>query len=118
MKIKVSDLYDLSLGLADLAEKELPISTSLTIQRNQKKISEELISSDKVRQTIIEEHTEKKLDEGVVKLDKEGQKKMHELMIQDIELDLQKINIKSLQNITVKPKTLTLLNKILEENIE
>lgn len=34
MKVKVDELYDLSLGLADLSDKELPIATSLKIQHN------------------------------------------------------------------------------------
>lgn len=116
MKIKVADLYNLSLGLADLADKELPISISLKIQRNQKAVSEELISSDKVRQKIIKEHTEKKLDDGLVKLTPKGIEKMDELMEQEIEIELQDISLEELEGISIKPKTLTQLKTILNEN--
>jgi len=113
MKIKVADLYDLTLGFADLADKELSIATSLKVYRNQNSISEELISSDKIRQKIIEEHTVEKLDDGTVKLDETGIKKINELMNQEIEIDLQKLTIEELKDIKVKPKTLNMLKTIL-----
>jgi|SRR5690625_11116 len=119
MKIKVSDLYNLSLGLNDLADKELPISTSLKVQRNQKNVSEELVSSDKVRQKIIKEHQKEKFDDGSVKLTDEGIKKIDELMQQDVDVDLQEIKINELEDISIKPSSLNLLNKILkDENAE
>ena len=119
MKIKVADLYDLSLGLNDLAGKELPISTSLKVEQNQKNVSEELVASDKVRQKIIESHKTKDLVESIHDIDDEGQKKIDELMKQDVELNLKTIDIKELGKISIKPRTLTFLKTILkQENAE
>lgn len=119
MKIKVADLYDLSLGLNDLADKELPISTSLKIEQNQKKVSEELVSTDKIRQKIINKYKDNDVEvENGTKI-KEGkvdifQKEVQELMDQDVELDLKKIDLKDLGNISIKPRSLTFLNTILK----
>src|SRR5690606_32300420 len=113
MKIKDADLYDLTLGFADLADKELSIATSLRVYSNQSSLSEELSSSYKIRQKIIEEHTVEKLDDGTVKLDENGIKKINELMNQEIEIDLQKLTIEELKDIKVKPKTLNMLKTIL-----
>src|SRR5690606_10533400 len=113
MKSKDDDLYDLTLGFSDLADKELSRATSLKVYRNQKSISEEMISSDKIRQKIIEEHTVESLDDRTVKLDETGIKKINELMNQEIEIDLQKLTIEELKDIKVKPKTLNMLKTIL-----
>lgn len=119
MKIKVADLYDLSLGLNDLADKELPISISLKIEQNQKKVNEELVSTDKIRQKIINKYKDNdvkvengtKIKEGKVDV---FQKEVQELMDQDVELDLKKIDLKDLGEISIKPRSLTFLNTILK----
>ena len=119
MKIKVADLYDLSLGLNDLADKELPISTSLKIEQNQKRVSEELVSTDKIRQKLIEKYKDNdvKVENGVkIKDDKLDifQEEVQELMNQDVELDLKKIDLKDLGEISIKPRSLTFLKTILK----
>lgn len=48
MKIKLSNLYDLSLGLNDLADKELPIALAFKVQRLQKVVSGEV---NRIRQS-------------------------------------------------------------------
>lgn len=119
MKIKVADLYNLSLGLNELSKKELPIALAFKIQRAQKKVSEELIASDKVRQSLIEKYKEKELDNGVVQIKKdklnEFNEKINELMAQEIDLDIEKINIDDLEKSVekVKPQTLMQLETIL-----
>lgn len=119
MKIKVADLYNLSLGLNELSKKELPIALAFKIQRAQKKVSEELIASDKVRQSLIEKYKEKELDNGVVQVKKdkldEFNEKINELMSQEIDLDIEKINIDDLEKSVekVKPQTLMQLETIL-----
>jgi len=119
MKLKVSDLYDLSLGLSDLSEKELSISLSFEIQRASKAVSDELIASDKVRKKIIEKYKEKDLENGQVQIKKdkliEFNKKMQELMKQEVEVSIDKIDIKDLEkaDINIKPKTLMQLDSIL-----
>jgi len=119
LKIKVADLYDLSLGLNDLADKELPISTSLKIEQNQKRVSEELVSTDKIRQKLIEKYKDNdvKVENGVkIKDDKLDifQEEVQELMDQDVELDLKKIDLKDLGEISIKPRSLTFLKTILK----
>lgn len=119
MKIKVADLYNLSLGLNELSKKELPIALAFKIQRAQKKVSEELIASDKVRQSLIEKYKEKVLDNGDVQIKKdklnEFNEKINELMAQEIDLDIEKINIDDLEKSVekVKPQTLMQLETIL-----
>ena len=119
MKIKVADLYNLSLGLNELSKKELPIALAFKIQRAQKKVSEELIASDKVRQSLIEKYKEKELDNGSVQIKKdkldEFNEKINELMAQEIDLDIEKINIDDLEKSVekVKPQTLMQLETIL-----
>lgn len=119
MKIKVADLYDLSLGLNDLADKELPISTSLKIEQNQKKVNEELVSTDKIRQKIVNKYKDDsvKVENGVkIKDDKLDifQDEVQELMDQDVELDLKKIDLKDLGEISIKPRSITFLKTILK----
>lgn len=120
MKIKVGDLYNLSLGLNDLSSKELPIALAFKIQRAQKVVSEELIASDKVRQKLIEKYKEKELDNGDVQIKKdklaEFNAKINELMEQEIELNIDKININDLEKAVkkVKPQTLMQLETILK----
>ena len=120
MKIKVSDLYNLSLGLNDLSNKELPIALAFKIQRAQKKVSEELIASDKVRQSVIEKYKEKELDNGDVQIKKdklpEFNEEINELMAQEIELSIDKISVEDLEKAVkkVKPQTLMQLETILK----
>lgn len=116
MKIKVADLYDLSLGLADISDKELPIATSLKIHRNQQAVSENLISIEKLRQKIIDKYKEKEV-EGGIKI-KEGKlndfhNEMDELMKQEIEVKLHEIKLDEIKNISIKAKTLNMLKTIL-----
>lgn len=116
MKIKVADLYDLGLGLADLADKELAIKVSYKIHRNQQIVTEELQSSEKVRQKIINKYKEKDVDEGfLIKKDKidEFNEELNELMKQEVEVKLQKIKVDELKDIAIKPKTLNMLKTIL-----
>lgn len=116
----MNDLYNLSIGLSDLAEKEFSIGTSLKLERNQKNVSEELISTDKVRQKIIEKYKDKdvKVENGVMIKDEHRdtyQKEVDELMEQDVKLKLEEININDLGNISIKPRTLMLIKKMLKQ---
>jgi len=88
LKLKLNDLYSLSLGLVSLIEKELPISLAFKIQRIQNKVQEELDASDKVRKKLIEKYKEKELEDGQVQIKKDKLKEfnieMDELMKQEI----------------------------------
>lgn len=120
MKIKVNDLYNLATGFQDLVNKELPIKMALDIQRNAKKINDELSACDKLREKIANKYKEKKLDDGSFKIKKEKfadyRKDIDELMQQDIEINLKKIKVNELsKNIeTLKPKTLMLIESIID----
>lgn len=121
--MKVNDLYNLSIGLADLAEKELNISTSLKIERNQKNVSEELISTDKVRQKIIGKYKDPdaKVENGVMIKEEHRetyQKEVEELLEQDVDLELEKVKVDDLGNITIKPRTLMLIKEMIKEDAE
>ena|SRR5699024_1448946 len=113
MKLKVNDLYNLSLGLAELSVKELPIKLAFKIQRAQKIISEELIASDKLRKKLIDKHKEKDFDDGSVQIKKNDIKifgeKMDELMQQEVEVNIEQIDMKELEKTNIKIKTETLM---------
>ena len=119
MKLKAFQLYELDEGLADLGEKELPISTSLKIQRTHKAVKSELDPINKVRSKIVNKYKDKELNDGGVQIKKDKievcRKELDELMNQDVEVKVSKINIKELANISVKPKTLGMIGELLVE---
>src|SRR5690625_3425427 len=102
MKLKVADLYDLSLGLNELSQKELPISLSFKIQRAQKVVSDELIASNKIRQQLVGKYKEKELKNGDVQIKKDKlgtfNNEMKELMSQEVDVEIEKIKIKDLED--------------------
>lgn len=124
MKLKISELYDLSVGLDELAQKDIPISLSLKVKRSIKAVKEELISPDQIRQEITDKYKDKDLGGGRSQI-KEGKEEefmseINELMWQEVEVDIPKIDIKDLENvkmngeeISIKPKTLMQLESIL-----
>lgn len=115
--MKVQDIYNLNEGLLELIEKELPVHAAFKLQRIIKKINEELETAEKTRVQIIEKHKEQDLDDGQVKLKKEEldefNQEQQELMDQEVELNVDTININSLGDISVTPKTLGLIDSIL-----
>ena len=123
MQLKVNDLYNLSLGLADLSNKELPIDLAFKIQKAQKKVRDELIASDEVRQKIIKKYKEKDLDDGQVQIQKDKieqyNSEVAELLDQEVKVNIDKISINELKalekdKIKIKPKTLMQLEMILK----
>lgn len=123
MQLKVNDLYNLSLGLADLSNKELPIDLAFKIQKAQKKVRDELIASDEVRQKIIKKYKEKDLDDGQVQIQKDKieqyNSEVAELLDQEVKVNIDKISINELKalekdKIKIKPKTLMQLETILK----
>lgn len=104
MKITVKDLYELANGLGDLADKELPVGVSFKLSRNDSKVSGELKTVEEQRQKILEKDKEKQEDE------------FGELLKQEVEIDLQTIKLEDIGNASIKPRTLTLINKIIKED--
>ncbi len=118
MKLKVKDLYDLSLGYGELADKELSTAISFNISRAQKIVSEELIAADKVRKKIVDKYKDKDLPDNQVQIKKDKikqfDKEMDELMEQDVDVNINKIKLADLSDLKVKPKTFLYLDKVID----
>ena len=120
MKLKATDLYGLDEALTDLSNKELEISTALTVKRNLTKIADELRPINDIRTDLINKHKDS-VDGNMVQIKSNEQeecyKKYNELMNQEVDIKLDEINLSDLadENIKVKPKTLKLLEPILRE---
>lgn len=119
MKLKVNDLYDLNAGLADLLDKELSTATAFKVQKNYNKLMDELKPSDEVRKQILEKYKQEAFEDGTVRInpDKVGdyRKENDELMNQEVDVDLQALGLSQLGE-SAKPRTLALLDKIIEED--
>src|SRR5690625_544516 len=120
MKLKATDLYGLDEALTDLSNKELEISTALTVKRNLTKIADELRPINDIRTDLINKHKDS-VDGNMVQIKSNEQeefyKKYNELMNQEVDIKLDEINLSDFadENIKVKPKTLKLLEPILRE---
>ena len=119
MQIDVSDIFNLNEGLTTLSEKELPVGVAFNIQRTHRIIGEELKTAEETRTKLINRYKDKDLENGRVQLKEnkldEFSKELDELLKQEVKIDVEKINIKELENISVTPKTLGLLNTILDD---
>lgn len=117
MKLTIKDVYSLAEGLTLLLEKEFATKTAFTIQRNHSKVMSEFEIANDLRRKIIDKYKEKDLDNGKVELkeDKKNdyKKEYNELMEQEVEVELKVIKLKDLGE-TIKPRTLGLLEKIIE----
>lgn len=121
MKLTVQELYNLIDGLSSLLDKEIPTSVAFSVQRNFKRISEEVKASDEVRKKIVEKYKEKDNEDGTIQLKKDKlknyQKESDELMQQEVDIDLRVINLADLGE-SIKPRILGLLEPIIEEVTE
>src|SRR5690625_4159840 len=119
MKLTVQDLYNLTKGLNDLLDKELSTSTSFTIARNHKKVSDEAKTAEELRKKIIEKYKDKENEDGSIQLKKdkldEYKKEIEELHEQEVDVDIKKIKLDDLGE-SIKPRTLGLLEKIIKED--
>lgn len=120
MKLTVEDIYDLAEGIAELSQKELPTKTAFRISRNHRKLIEEVKTADELRQKIVDKYKEKDTEEGA-KI-KKGQRKafkeeFDELMEQEVDIKLSAIKLFEIGD-TVKPRTLSMLDKIIKEDEE
>jgi len=119
MEVEVNDVFSLNEGLNTLSEKELPVGVAFNIQRINRVVGDELKTAEEMRVKLINKYKDKDLDNGQVKLKEnklgEFNKELDELLKQKVKIDVKKINIKELESISVTPKTLGLLNTILED---
>src|SRR5690625_1879780 len=118
MKLTVEDIYNLAEGIAELSQKELPTKTAFRISRNHRKLIEEVKTADELRQKIVDKYKEKDTEEGA-KI-KKGQRKafkeeFDELMKQEVDIKLSTIKLFEIGD-TVKPRTLSMLDKIIKED--
>lgn len=116
--MKVKDLLNVSEGLAELSVKEFPVVTALKLRSLNKKVSEALEAPLEVRKSLVEKYKDGEDDNGNVKLKKEHiqdfQVENEELMEQDIEIELKHIKIAEIEHLELKPRTLILLEEIIE----
>lgn len=121
--MKVKDIYIQFEGLTAISEKELPVKVALLVQKNLSKVQNEIKLTEEVRQKIISKYTDEKAtkeaDEGIIMLRKDKlddfNKEHDELMNQDVEVKLNEISIKDINDITIKPRVLKQLESILTE---
>lgn len=122
MKLTVQDVYNLTEGLNELIDKELSAITAFKIQRNHKKLVDEFQSADEVRKKLVEKYKEKDLKDGGVKLKEDKiddfKKELDDLMKQEVDVKLSPIVLSELKNISIKPRTVSLLSEILKEDEE
>ncbi|MFA1820546.1 hypothetical protein ACDX78_10245 [Virgibacillus oceani] len=117
MKLAVKDLYDLKAGLNDILDKELPTSVAFSIQQSFKKVGDELEPSNEVRKKVTEKYKEHITNDGRIPDEKKREsfkKEMNELLEQEVEINLKKLNLSDLGE-EIKPRTLGLLQTILKE---
>ncbi|MCM3739244.1 hypothetical protein M3210_03065 [Oceanobacillus luteolus] len=118
MKLTIQDAYDITQGLKGLLDKELPTSVAFSIQRNFKKIGEEVGNANEVRNKLAKKYKEFTDDDGYFTDDKkksEYNKELNELMRQEIEVELNILKLSDLGDY-IKPRTLGLIEKIIEED--
>lgn len=117
MKLTVQELYYLLEGLNNVLDEKLPVSTAFAIQRNFKRIGEEVNSSNEVKNSLVEKYREHITEDGRI-LDEDimgaYQKEYQELMEQEVDLSLIKINLSDLGE-SIEPRTLGLLETIIKE---
>lgn len=117
--MKIQDIYNLAEGLSDLSNKELPISIALKVQRSHTKVVDEVKNADVLRKKLIEKYKESDNDDGTVKIKTNKievfQKELDELMEQEVDIKLDDIDVSQLEDISIKPRTLSLISTILKE---
>lgn len=124
MKITIKDVFNLVEGLNEINEKELPVSLAFKLQRNSLKISEESKSAQDFENKIVSKYRSGTSEDGQIMIKNKDlesfNKEKEELMAQEVEVDLQQIAISDLDTseLTIKPRTLLLLDKIIKEDKE
>ncbi|WP_424475529.1 hypothetical protein [Oceanobacillus kimchii] len=120
MKLTVQDIFDLNKGLNDLGDKELPIGVAFNVSRIGRIIGDEYKTASGLRSKIVERYKEKELEDGSIRLKKdkldEFNREIDKLTEQEVKVDIQKINLSDLESISVTPKTLGLIHKIIKED--
>ncbi len=119
MKLTVEEVYNISQGLSALLDKELPTSVAFSIQRNFKKVGEEVDAANKVKNKLADKYKDHIDDNGYFKKGKkkekeEYNKELKELYDETVEIELNPIKLSDLGEY-IKPRTVGLIEKIIEE---
>lgn len=123
MKIYLGELENIIGSMREIIEKEMPIKTSFKFSKAIKKLDEEAQLYDEKRSQLIQKFAQKNesgeiiQEEGKVTINNmpEFQKEITELNSIEVNLDIEKISINDLGDIDISPKTLLMLDKILED---
>jgi hypothetical protein len=132
MKIKNEVLYSdiTSDAMKELMETSMRGITSLKISKISKKLKELYIDLNNVIKTIRDKHCAKD-EEGkpIYKKDEDGNDILDTILIKDVkafteemnevmsvenEIDVETIKIKELEDVNIKPKTLSILDWLIE----
>ena len=118
--MKILELMNVAEGLSELSRKELPVRSALKITSLVKKVSDALEAPVKVRQDLIEKYKESEDEQGNIKLKKDKveqfNKENMELLEQNVDVDFPKIKIEEIEHLEVTPRTLSLLDSLIEIN--
>lgn len=116
MNLTVEELYNLTKGLNELLDKELSTSVAFTIQRNFKKVSDEVKTADETRKKLVEKYDDYIEDNRIEDVEKreEYNGELKELLSQEVDVDVKEIRLSELGE-SIKPRTLGLLETIIKE---
>lgn len=123
LKIKLGEVKGIYEGLEELAKEKLPIKTSFKVSRAILKLQPDYLPFEESRVKIINKHAAKdekgqlKVENGLIVFEHPAEftKDYNELASTDIEIDIKPLKLDELGNITLAPKTLLALDKVIKE---
>lgn len=127
LKIKLGELKGILEALQVLIEKEISIKVSYKISKMVRKVAEEYELFEQSRQKLLQKYGRKDekgqliSENGIVILEKpeEFNEEFNSLYNTDIEFDIEPLKLESLGDITLSPKILLVLDKLItDESME
>lgn len=129
MKLKAKEVYDMYDAINALSQEKTTMPTAYYIAKNTKIIKEEAASIDEARQKLIMEFGEKK-DDGSLNTQENGMVKIEDskltafteqlnnLLNAEINIDIKKIPLSSLQQINIPINSVEVLLPIIIDDME
>lgn len=121
MKIKIADILNKEKSLAEVLTKEVPVKAGYRLGRNLNKINSELRDYNNKRNELIKKYGEKN-KKGDIEVKQGGEqwdnfsKDLGQLLDEEIEVDLMKVNLEMLGDIKIKSTDMAhLVDFIIEE---
>lgn len=117
MKLTIQEIHNIQEGLADLLDRELSVKVAFKIQLNFKKLGKEVGAANDVRRGLLNKYSEYITDGNRIKdakIKAKYDKELDELMAQEAKVDVEKIKLSELDG-HIKPRTLGLIDKLIEE---